>query len=238
MAEDFSECHNLADKHPDKLKALIEQWWVEAGKYKVLPLDSRMQLRIGERKPGARAPTNRYVYEPMDAPQFEYTAVNVKNRSHTITARVHIPDTGAQGVLLAHGSWFAGYALFVQNGLLVYVHNYLGLQEYRVESTVDVPRGDCVLALHFRRTGEHKGLAELRIDDACVGEGLIERTVPAVIETSGEGLCCGYDSGLPVSAGYSAPFRFTGTIHELVVQVQDTAQADYDAELRSAWNTQ
>lgn len=238
VAEDFSECHNLADRHPDKLKALIEQWWVEAGKYKVLPLDSRMQLRMGERKPGARASTNRYVYEPMGAPQFEYTAVNVKNRSHTITARVHVPPAGAQGVLLAHGSWFAGYALFVQNGRLVYVHNYLGLQEYRVESTVDVPRGDCVLALRFRRTGEHQGLAELWIDDACVGKGVIERTIPAVIETSGEGLCCGYDSGLPVSAGYSAPFRFTGTIHTVVVQVQDPAHNDDDAQLRAAWNTQ
>ncbi|MCZ4315818.1 arylsulfatase [Comamonadaceae bacterium G21597-S1] len=238
VAEDFSECHDLADRHPEKLKALIEQWWVEAGKYKVLPLDSRMQLRMGERKPGARAPTNRYVYEAMGAPQFEYTAVNVKNRSHTITARVRIPDGGAQGVLLAHGSWFAGYALFVQDDRLVYVHNYLGLQEYRVTSTVAVPRGDCVLALHFHRTGEHQGRAELRIDGVAVGEGSIERTIPAVIETSGEGLCCGYDSGLPVSAGYEAPFRFTGAIHEVVVEVDDPALRDSDAQLRAAWNEQ
>ena len=239
VAEDFSECHNLADQHPDKLKALIEQWWVEAGKYKVLPLDSRMQLRMGERKPGARAPTNRYVYEPMGAPQFEYTAVNVKNKSHTITARVTIADAGAQGVLLAHGSWFAGYSLFVQDDRLVYVHNYLGLQEYRVASSGPVPRGDCVLALHFQRTGEHQGRAQLRIDGAVVGEGLIERTVPAVIETSGEGLCCGYDSGLPVSPSYEAPFRFTGTIHEVVVEIDDPALApDTDAQLRAAWNEQ
>ncbi len=238
VAEDFSECHDLAAEHPEKLKALIEQWWVEAGKYKVLPLDSRMQLRMGERKPGARAPTSRYVYEAMGAPQFEYTAVNVKNRSHTITARVTIPPAGAQGVLLAHGSWFAGYALFVQDDRLVYVHNYLGLQEYRVTSTVAVPRGDCVLALHFHRTGEHQGRAELRIDGAVVGEGPIERTIPAVIETSGEGLCCGYDSGLPVSAGYEAPFRFTGSIHAVVVEVDDPALRDADAQLRAAWNEQ
>lgn len=239
VAEDFSECQDLAAQHPEKLKALIEQWWVEAGKYKVLPLDARMQLRMGERKPGARTPTNRYVYEAMGAPQFEYTAVNVKNKSHSITARVTIPAAGAQGVLLAHGSWFAGYALFVQDDRLVYVHNFLGLQEYRVTATATVPRGDCVLALHFHRTGEHQGRAELRIDGVAAGEGLIERTVPAVIETSGEGLCCGYDSGLPVSAGYEAPFRFTGTIHEVVVEVEDPALAvDTDAQLRAAWNDQ
>jgi arylsulfatase len=66
-----------------------------------------MQLRMGERKPGSRAPARRHVFEPGGAPQFEYTAVNLKNRSHTITADVHIPPDGAQGVLFAHGSWFS-----------------------------------------------------------------------------------------------------------------------------------
>jgi arylsulfatase A-like enzyme len=241
VAEDFSECHDLADKHPDKLKALIELWWVEAGKYKVLPLDSRMQLRMAERKPGVRAPTNRYVYEPFGAPQFEYTAVNVKNRSHNISARVSIGPHGAQGVLLAHGSWFAGYSLFVHEDHLVYVHNYLGVEQYRVASTVAVPRGNCVLALQFVRTGEHRGQAILRIDGVVVGEGTIPRTVPAVIETSGEGLCCGYDSGLPVTPEYEAPFRFTGTIHEVVVDLVDnlqTAGEDGEALLRAAWTEQ
>jgi arylsulfatase len=75
----------------------------------VLPLDSRMQLRMGERKPSSMPDTNRYVYFSNMAPQFEYTAVNLKNRSHAITAEVEIPANGAEGVLLAHGSWFAGY---------------------------------------------------------------------------------------------------------------------------------
>jgi arylsulfatase A-like enzyme len=236
VARDFSETTDLAREHPEKLQALIDQWWVEAAKYKVLPLDARMQLRMGERKPGGRAPTSRYVYEPFAAPQFEYTAANVKNRSHTISARVVIPETGAQGVLLAHGSWFAGYALFVQDDRLVYVHNYLGLQEYRVQSASTLPRGDVVLQMRFIRTGEHCGRAFLCVDGVRVGEGEIARTVPAVIETSGEGLCCGFDSGLPVSASYTAPFRFTGTIHEVVVELHDGPDTpDAHAQLRAAW---
>lgn len=238
VAEDFSEVNNLADVYPERLRALIDLWWVEAGKYKVLPLDARMQLRMGERKPSSRAPSGRYVYEPMGAPQFEYTAVNLKNRSHSITAQAHIPAVGAQGVLLAHGSWFAGYSLFVQNDYLVYVHNYLGLQEYRVESTVPIPRGDCTLAMHFTATGEHQGNAELRINGTAVGSGVIARTVPAVIETSGEGLCCGYDSGLPVTASYEAPFRFTGILHDVVVLVDDPTLPGHESLLRAAWNEQ
>ena len=112
---DFSECDDLADAHPEKLAELIEQWWVEAGKYNVLPLDSRMQLRMGEPQAGhACRPATGTCTIPGGAPQFEYTAVNVKDRSHTITAEVDIPEGGAEGVLLAHGSWFAGYSLYVQ----------------------------------------------------------------------------------------------------------------------------
>ena len=79
------------------------------------------------------------------------------------------------------------------------------------------------------------------IRDSVVGEGTIKRTVPAVIETSGEGLCCGYDSGLPVTPEYEAPFRFTGTIHEVVVDLVDNPQPagdDGEALLRAAWTEQ
>ena len=201
----------------------------------VLPLDSRMQLRMGERKPSSRAPSQRVVYEPGGAPQFEYTAVDVKNRSHTISADVHVPPEGAQGVLLAHGSWFAGYALYVKDGVLVYVHNYLGIEEYRIAAREPVPRGDCTLAFEFIKTGEHRGRGVLRIDGREVGAGEILRTIPAVIETSGEGLCCGYDSGLPVTADYEAPFRFSGRIRQVTVDLGAASGSDLEAQVRAAF---
>ncbi|MGE3272826.1 MAG: sulfatase-like hydrolase/transferase [Chloroflexota bacterium] len=238
VAGDFSESHDLAAQHPEKLKELIDLWWAEAAKYNVLPLDARMQGRMAEPKPLAARPTNRYVYYPGGAAMFEYTAVNVKNRSHTITATVVIPEGGAEGVLLAHGSWFAGYALYVQDGRLQYVHNYLGMAEYRVESDSVLPPGPLTLAFRFRRTGEHQGIGTLYVNGAQVGEGEIPRTVPAVIETSGEGLCCGFDSGLPVTERYQAPFRFTGTIKRVVVEVDGPEQDDPEAQIRAAFTTQ
>ncbi|MCB2030654.1 MAG: arylsulfatase, partial [Rhodoferax sp.] len=197
VAEDFSESNDLAARYPGKLQELIDCWWVEAAKYKVLPLDSRMQLRMAERKPSSGPRGNRFVYYPGGAPQFEYTAVNLKNRSHTITAEVEIGASGAEGVLLAHGSWFAGYSLYVQHRRLHYVHNYLGMAEYHVSSTEELPCGKLRLQLRFTRTGEHQGRAALYLGERQIGEGEIPRTIPAVIETSSEGLCCGYDSGLP-----------------------------------------
>ena len=235
VAEDFSETKDLAEQYPDKLSYLIEQWWIEAGKYNVLPLDSRMQLRMGERKPGSRPPAPRHVFEPFGSPQFEYTSVNLKNRSHSICAEVAIPDEGAQGVLFAHGSWFSGYSLYVKNDRLVYVHNYLGLQEYRVISTQTLPRGECTLAFVFTRTGEHCGHGRLLINGHSVGEGEISRTIPAVIETSGEGQCCGYDSGLPVTEDYEAPFRFTGLLRRVVVEVSPGPGEDLEGQVRAAF---
>ena len=238
VAEDFSESTDLADQHPERLAALIERWWVEAGKYNVLPLDSRMQLRMGERKPSTVPDSNRFVYFMGMAPQFEYTAVNVKNRSHSIVADVEIPPQGAEGVLLAHGSWFAGYSLYVKDGLLTYVHNYLGLAEYRICATEALAPGKATLEFRFTRTGEHQGRGALFVNGREVGAGEIPRTIPAVIETSGEGLCCGYDSGLPVTPDYRAPFRFTGRIAQVVVNVGEGAAPDADSQLRAAFNDQ
>jgi arylsulfatase len=234
VAQDFSESTDLADRHPEKLKELIEKWWIEAGKYNVLPLDARMHQRMGERKPSTVDPGNRHVYYPGMAPQFEYTAVNLKNRSHAIMAEVEIPDGGAEGVLLAHGSWFSGYSLYVQHGRLVYVHNYLGLAEYRIVASEPVPAGKHTLGFVFTRTGEHRGRGELEYDGRVVGAGEIARTIPSVIETSGEGLCCGYDSGVPVTPEYMSPFRFTGTIARVVVTTGEPGAADDGAALRAA----
>jgi arylsulfatase len=234
VERDFSECENLADKHPGKLAELVERWWVEAGKYNVLPLDSRMQLRMGERKPSTVPASNRYVYYPGGAPQFQYTAVDVKNRSHTITAEVDIPREGAEGVLLAHGSWFAGYSLYVKERRLVYVHNHMGLAEYGIRANEDLPTGRTTLRFRFTRTGEHRGRGQLFVGERLIGEGEIPHTVPHVIETSGEGLCCGYDSGLPVTDDYRAPFRFTGRIERVVVEIDDAPPPDAEAQLRTA----
>ena len=146
------------------------------------------------------------------------TSRTVRTRSRP-TSRFR--EGGAEGVLLAHGSWFAGYSLYVKDRRLVYVHNHLGLAEYRIASTEELPPGKATLRFRFTRTGEHRGHGALYVGERLIGEGDIPHTVPAVIETSGEGLCCGYDSGLPVTADYRAPFRFTGHIEQVVVEIGD-----------------
>jgi arylsulfatase len=236
--EDLAECHDLAKEMPEKLQELIDMWWREARRYQVLPLDNRPFEAIFGNDPTALPARDRYVYYPATAPVPESAAVNVRNRSHTITAHVNIPTTGAQGMLLAQGSAFAGYALFMLNDRLHYVHNYCGLEIYRVTSSGPIPPGDHELAFAFQRTGEHQGVGRLSVDGAAAGEVTIPRFIPTRFSITGEGLCCGYDIGLPVCNDYRPPFRFTGTIHRVVVDVRGDAHHDARSDAEVALRAQ
>jgi arylsulfatase len=230
VVADPTECHDLADERPELLREMIERWWAEAERNHVLPLDNApFDQLFGEERPapGAR---RRYVYYPFGGPVTEEAAVNVRNRTHTITAEVSIPDAGAEGVLLAQGSIFGGYALFVRDGRLQYVHNFVGLELHRVTSAVDVPAGAHTLAFRFTKTAEHAGTGTLYLDGEPVGEAPIPRFTPTRFSITGEGLCCGFDTGMPVVDEYRPPFRFSGTLHRVVVDVDGEPYVDPKAE--------
>ncbi len=126
VAEDFSECNDLADAEPEKLQELVDLWWREAERFDVLPLDNKPFLAIIDPAPSGIPHRTRYEYRRGSGRIPEEQAAEVQGRSHEVTAHVEIPDGGADGVLLAHGSVFGGYTLFVQDGKLQYVHNYVG----------------------------------------------------------------------------------------------------------------
>ena len=237
VAEDLTECHDLAESSPEKLRELVERWWMEAAKYQVLPLDnSPFEAIFGERP--LEAGRTRYVYYPGGGPVPEHSAVNVRNRSHTITAEVEIPESGAEGVLLALGSRLGGYALFMREGRLHYVHNFCGLEEHRLSSTSEVPAGAHTLAFRFTKTGEHQGTGALFIDGAAAGEVDIPRFTPTRFSLTGDGLCCGYDLGLPVCDQYRPPFRFSGRLRRVVVEVEGKPFVDPEAEAEMAIKSQ
>jgi Sulfatase len=233
-AVDANECHNVAGQHPDILKQMIERWWVEAGKYNVLPLDDRQQERLAEPKPQLTPDRTRYVYYPDIAPVPEQVAVDVKNRSHVITAEVEIPKGGAEGILLAHGSRFGGYAFYVKKNRLVYAHNFVGIEVYTIKSDATLPDGKATLRFQFTKTGENHGKGELFIEGQKVGEGEIPHTVPIAIALAGEGLCCGRDVGMPVTDDYESPFAFSGKIKQVVVELRGLKRRDLEREMAAA----
>ncbi|MGB7116069.1 MAG: arylsulfatase [Anaerolineales bacterium] len=244
VAKDPAEVHNLAAQHPEKLQEMIARWYVEAGKYKVLPLDGSLMQRFATERPRLTKSRNQYTYYPNLSVVPIGSTPMVFNRPHSIIAEVDIPDGGAEGVLLAQGGIAGGYVLYVQDSKLHYIHNYLGLEEYKVTSTIDVPTGTTTLRYEFEPTGEPDlrnghgapGRGQLYFDDKLVGNTEFPTTVPILFGI--EGLSCGYDFGEAVSHEYHAPFKFTGEIRHVTVDLSGELIEDDESKVRMLMSQQ
>lgn len=239
VADDYSESTNVAEEHPDKLRELIAIWYVEAGKYQVLPLDSRGAERLAEERPTIGEAREHYVFYPGTSTVPRTVAPKTLNRPHSITATVDI-EKGTEGVLLAQGGNSGGFTFFVRDEKLHYVYNYMGLDEFSVESTGTIPEGRRQLRVEFDPTDAPDvasgrgapGTAQLYVDGKLVGEAQIPKTAPFAIDIS-EGLDCGRDDGSTVTASYSPPFEFSGgTLHEVAVDVSGDLFEDRKAEMQ------
>ncbi len=239
IAEDPTESINLAARHPAKLRQLISLWWVEAGKYKVLPIDGELNQRLAVERPQTSKPRTRFIYYPGGSVVPPGTAPPLNNRPHSIEADVEIPDGGAEGVLLAEGGSTGGYVFYVKDGSLRYAHNYVGHDIFEVVSKEKVKPGRHSLRFEFEPTGppdirEGKGSpgrAQLYIDGTLVANVNFPHTTP--IAFGMEGLSCGYDFGEPVLPKvYKPPFAFTGKIHQVVVDVSGELIRDDEATIR------
>ncbi|MFZ4584059.1 MAG: sulfatase-like hydrolase/transferase [Acidimicrobiia bacterium] len=230
-AADFSESTNVAADHPDKVDELHELWWSEASKYHVLPLDNRVVEAILSPKPQIYREPDRYEYRPNGARVPAPVAVDVRNRSHTITAEVEIPDGGAEGVLLALGTVLGGFSFFVQDQHLHYVHNLAGMRRYRVGAHTPITPGAHTFTFAFEKTPGPGGIGRLYVDDTLVGEGEIKRFTPVAF---GGDLHCGRDPMIPCTDDYRQPFAFTGTLHRVIVDVRGEPHRDGPMELKKA----
>ncbi len=248
VAEDFSECHDLAAAEPDRLAALVERWWAEARAHQVLPLDNRPLAALLSPRPTHLRERSRYEYFPFGTPVPESVAVNVRNRSHTITVDLDVPgpagdaapwpgaDLGVElgpvhGVLLCQGSRLGGWTLFVHDGVLRYEHNIAGARSHQLAAGAPLTPGRHQVGFAFTKTTDFAGHGRLFIDDVEVADGEFDFTTPARFSITGAGLSCGYDLGPAVSRDYASPFRFTGAIHRAIVDVSGAAYRDVVAEL-------
>ena len=115
---DWSQSHDLAAEMTEKLAELQELWLTEARKYNVLPLDDRRIERFDSGlagRPVLVTGQSQMLYGGMGR-LTEASVLNVKNKSHAVTAEVEVPESGAEGVIIAQGGAFAGWSLFTKNG--------------------------------------------------------------------------------------------------------------------------
>ncbi|WP_342379018.1 arylsulfatase [Myxococcus stipitatus] len=241
VAEDCSETRNLAEQERGKLLEMIALWYVEAGRYNVMPMASPDKALFSLERPQISPDRKRYVYRPHTSPAPENVAVHVLNRPHSITAKVDV-DGDVEGVLLSHGGLTGGYTFFIQDRRLHYVYNFVGEREFHIESGVEVPEGRTELRFEFEPTGKPDleagkgapGRGKLFIDGELVAQSDITSTMPLVISL-GEGLTCGRDDNSAVSSRYRTPFAFRGgTLREVVVDVSGEHLHDEKAEKKAA----
>lgn len=239
LASDRAQLHNVAAGQPERLESMKQLWFEAAKAYKGLPLDDRTAAEIlATPRPQPGVPRERYVYYPNTADVPEEVAVNIRGRSYTIAAGATVRSKDAQGVLLAHGGVGGGHSLFLQDGKLHYVYNWLGERIQKVSSQSDWVPGKHVFTAQFLRTGEApdthgaQGILTLFIDDQAVGAQEIE-IQPGHFSLSGDGLCVGRDNGSSVSPDYGPPFEFQGgTIDRVVVDVSGEPYADHEKEVQ------
>lgn len=228
---DFSCANNLAEKNPAKLKELQDLFMKEAVKYQVLPLDDRVLERtnaslvgrpelIGDR-------TTLTLYPGMKG-MTENVFINLKNKSHSISAEVEIPAGGAKGVILAQAGRFGGWSLYFHDGKPAYTYNYLGLERFTVKSPEAVPAGKVTIRFEFAYDGGglgKGGAATIFVNNAKVAEGRIERTQPNIFSAD-ETVDVGVDEATPVTEDYQeVDNAFTGKIAKLMVEFKPPAAA-------------
>jgi arylsulfatase len=238
---DPTETKNVAARNRPRLIEMIAQWYVEAGKYNVLPVDGRGQQRLAEQRPEISAARDRYVYFPGTQEVPANSAPRILNRPHTITALVEIPKGGAEGVLVSQGGVDGGFTFFVKDGKLRYTYNYVAERRFEIVSDRDVPAGRHALSFEFQPTGKAEplkgkgtpGIAKLFVDGKPVGEGKLPVTIPIAMGLA-SGVSVGADAGAPVTDEYEPPFAFTGTIDRVVYDISGKHVVDHEAEIRMA----
>src|SRR4029078_9286850 len=131
----------------------------------------------------------------------ESSVLSIKNRSHSVTAKVVVPDDSpAHGVIVAQGGRFGGWSIYAYEGRLKYCYNYFGLERFLIDSTSAVGAGEHEVRAEFNYDGHgigKGGTVSLLVDADKVGEGRVERTVPVAFSID-ETCDVGVDDGLPV----------------------------------------
>jgi hypothetical protein len=226
--KDWSQANNLAKQMPEKLHELQRLWLIEAVRYNVLPMDDDLARRLNSDTAGRPVlikGTSQILFGSMGRLS-ENSVLNLKNKSHSVTAAIVVPPSGAQGVIVAQGGNNGGWSLYAKGGKLKYCYNFLGIQQFNVESASALPAGEHQVRMEFAYDGGglgKGGTASLFVDGKKVGEGKIPATA-AMVFSADDGCDVGVDTGSPVSPDYgSRGNEFSGQVKGVQLAIADAA---------------
>ena len=228
--KDWSQANDLAKQMPEKLHELQRLWLMEATRYNVLPLDDDLAKKMNPDVAGR--PTlikgkTQLLFGGMGRLS-ENCALNIKNKSHSVTAAIVVPEKGAQGVIIAQGANIGGWSLYANKGKLKYCYNLGGVQHFYVEAADPLLPGEHQVRMEFAYAGgglAKGGKVTLYTDGKKVAEGEVAMTLPMVFSAD-DGLDVGEDSGSPVSEDYGATGNaFNGRIKGVQLAIAEDAES-------------
>jgi arylsulfatase A-like enzyme len=227
--DDWTQARNISGEQPEKLHELQRLFLIEAGKYNVLPLDDRRFERFNPDlagRPQLVRGTSQVLFGGMGRLS-ESSVVVVKNKSHAVTADIVVPEDGAEGVIVAQGGAFGGFALYANGGRPAYCYNLFGLQRFKVYGENPIHPGEHQVRVEFAYDGGglgKGGTVTLYVDGEHVGDGRVEGTVPMLFSAD-ETTDVGSDSATPVSDDYGPKgSAFTGQIRWVQLDVDEAAE--------------
>ena len=231
--DDWTQAHDLSQEQPEKLHELQRLFLIEAGKYNVLPLDDRRFERFNPDLAGRPQliKGNRQLLFGGMGRLSENSVVPLKNKSHAVTAVIEVPESGAEGVIVAQGGAFGGWTLYAHEGKPAYCYNLFGLQQFKVYGESAIPAGEHQVRVEFSYDGGGLGKggdAVLFLDGEKVGEGRVDATVPMAFSAD-ETTDIGSDSATPVSDDVTAgETEFSGRVKWVEIDLgDDAADADH-----------
>ncbi len=224
--KDWTQANNLAKQMPEKLHELQRQWLIEAARYKVLPLDDRLFEKLNPDlagRPVLIKGKTQLLVGGMGRLS-ENTVLNLKNKSHSVTAEIVVPEKGAEGVIVSQGANIGGWSLYAKNGKLKYCYNWGGFKTFIIESKDPLPAGQHQVRMEFAYAGGGPGKGgkvTLYTDGKKVGEGNVEATL-ATIFSADDGLDVGEDSGAAISPDYGpVGNHFNGEVKGVQLSIAD-----------------
>jgi arylsulfatase A-like enzyme len=230
---DWTQARDVAAEEPGRLAELQRLFLIEAARYGVLPLDDRRVERFNSDlagRPTLIKGNSQLLFGGMTR-LTENTVINVKNKSHAVTAQITVPRGGAEGVIIAQGGAFGGWSMYLAEGRPAYCYNLFGLQRFKVRGKKPVPAGDHQVRMEFNYDGgglAKGGTVTLFLDGRKVGRGRVDATEPMMF-SGDETTDLGSDTATPVSDDYDPPSsRFTGRIEWVQVDLgKDADDADH-----------
>jgi arylsulfatase len=230
VMEDFSLTTNLASKYPEKLEEMKSLFMWQAQIYHVLPIDDRTIERTNAEfagRPDLLANRKSLNLYPGMEGMMENTFINIKNKSFSVEANISIPKAGANGVILAQGGRFGGWAVYLKEGKPSFIYNFLGLEHYVISSNAKLKEGDANVKFDFAYDGGGLGKGgevTIYVDGESVAKGRVEKTQPYIFSAD-ETADVGLDNQTPVAVtediGYGpVETRFTGTIDKVVIELK------------------